>query len=184
MEMLEKVRYSDHWNKVDVEAYTDGYAYDQYSYLYLISVAGHEARVKAITSALVSGRQIHIIGENPLSLSQDFTQKYRILSLKLGSCSLHQIVLAGGFFESPGRGSRLIYIDKEEHAPERIYDAIKKCYSVPLVPEWSGWLYEKMKNEDCLEELSGTKKAIRLSVSEEELDSFVSEGIKSGEIDF
>lgn len=184
MEMLEKVRYTDHWKGVDVEAYTDGYAYDGYSYLYLMSVGGYEARVKAITSALVSGREIDIIGQNPLALSQDFTQKYRILSTKLESGLLHQVVLAEGFLKSSDKGSKLLYIDKEEHAPEIVYNSIKKNYSVPLILEWSGWLYKKIKQEDCLEELSGTRKVIRLSVSEEELDSFVSEGMKSGEIDF
>ena len=184
MEVFEKVRYADYWKEVDVEAYTDGYAYDQYSHLYLMSLAGYEARVKAITSALVSGREIQIIGENTLSLFQDFSQKYRILGSKLGSGLLHQIVLANGFLKSSNKGPELLYISKEEDTPEIIYNAVKGSYSVPLVPEWSGWLCQKMKQENCLEELSGTRKVMRLSVSEEELDSFISEGIKNGEIDF
>jgi hypothetical protein len=65
-----------------------------------------------------------------------------------------------------------------------VYTTIKRNYSVPLIPEWSKWLYKKMKHENCLEELSGIRKVIRLSVSEEELDSLISEGIKNGEIDF
>jgi len=184
MEVLEKVRYSDYWKEVDVEAYTDGYAYDQYFYLYLMSVGGYEARVKAITSALVSGREIEITGKNPLHLSQDFSQKYRILSTKLRNGLLHQVVLADSFFRSSDKGSKLLYIDNQKHASEMVYNAIKRNYSVPLIPEWSKWLYKKMKQENCLEELSGTKKVVRLSVSEEELDSFISEGIKNGEIDF
>jgi len=182
--VIEKVRYADYWKEVDVEAYTDGYAYDQYSHLYLMSLAGYEARVKAITSALVSGREIEIMGQNPVRLWQDFSQKYRILSSKLGSGLLHQIVLADVFLKSSDRGPRLLYIDKEEDTSEIIYNAVKRSYSVPLIPEWSGWLHKKMKRENCLEELSGTRKVVRLSVSEEELDSFISEGIKNGEIDF
>jgi hypothetical protein len=74
--VLEKVKYSDNWKAVDVEAYTDGYAYDQYSHLYFMSVGGYEARVKAITSALVSGKEIHILGENPLFLWHSFSLKF------------------------------------------------------------------------------------------------------------
>ena len=182
--VLEKVRYSDNWKEVDVEAYTDGYAYDQYSYLYLMSVGGYEARVKAITSALVSGKEIRIVGENPLSLWHSFSEKYKILGSRLGSGLIHQIVLADAFFKSSDKGDKLLYVDKEEDAPEMVYNSIKRNYSVPLIPQWSRWLYEKIKQENCLEELSGTKKVIRLSVSEEELDSFISEGIKNGEIEF
>jgi NADH:ubiquinone oxidoreductase subunit len=150
----------------------------------LMSVGGYEAKVKAITSALVSGREIEILGENSLYLSQDYSHRYRILSTKLGSGLLHQIVLADGFFRSSDRGNNLLYIDKKERAPEIVYNTIKSNYSIPLIPEWSGWLYRRIKQEDCLEELSGTRKVIRLSVTEEELDSFVSEGIKNGEIGF
>jgi hypothetical protein len=68
MEVLEKVRYVDYGKTVDVEAYTDGYAYDQYSHLYLMSIAGYEARVKAVTSAFVSGGEIEIMGKNRVRL--------------------------------------------------------------------------------------------------------------------
>jgi len=182
--MLNKVRYADYWKATDVEAYTDGYAFDRYSHLYLLSVAGYEARVRAITSAFVSSREIEIAGENRLFLRPDFSQRYRILSSKSGKGLLHQVVLAEGFFRSSERGDKLLYIDDQDHAPELVFHTIKRNHSVPLIPEWSSWLYEKLKQENGLEELSGTKKVIRLSVTEEELDSFISEGVKNGEIEF
>ena len=184
MNMLEKVRYSDSWKELDVEAYTDGYAYDRYSHLYLMSVAGYEARVKAITSALVTGREIQIIGQDNTSACQDFSQRYRILSTRLGNNLLHQIVLADVFFRSSNGGDKLLYIDKEDRAPELVYDTIKRYYSVPLIPEWSEWLYRKIQQENCLEELSGSRRVLRLSVKEEQLDTFISEGIKNAEIEF
>jgi hypothetical protein len=184
MEVLERVRYADHWKETDVEAYTDGYAYDQYSHLYLMSVGGYEAWVKAITSALVSGKEIEIAGEHPLNLWSSFSHKYRILSTKLVSGLLHQMVLAEPFFKSSRGADKLIYVDDQSHAPQIVFNTIKKNYAVPLIPEWSEWLYQKIKEEDGLEELSGTTKVIRLSVSEEELDSFVSEGIKNSDIEF
>lgn len=165
MEMLEKVRYADYLKKVEVEAYTDGYSYDRYSHLYLISIAGYEARVKAITSALVTGRDIEIVGKKSTTVDHDFSQKYRILGTRLGSGLLHQVVLAEGFFKSPNNGDRLLYIDEEINAAELVYHTVKKDYPVPLIPEWSEWFYRKIKQENCLEELSGTKKVLRLSLS-------------------
>lgn len=184
MLMLEKVRYFDYQKEVDVEAFTDGYAYDRYSHLYLMSVAGYEARVKAITSALVTGREIQVIREDTFLLSQDWSQRYRILSTKLDNNLLHQLVLADCFLKSSNNGNKLLYIDNEENAPELVYNTIKTAYPVPLIPEWSEWLYRKVMQENRLEELSGTRKVVRLSVSEQELDNFISEGIRNGEIEF
>lgn len=184
MSMLEKVRYVEHGKGVDVEAYTDGYAYDRASHLYLLSVAGYEARVKAITSALVSGRQIQIIGRKRRSVRQDFTRRYRILGTRLGNGLFHQIVLADDFFKSSREGDKLLYAGSEEDVPALVYNSVKNDYSTPLVPEWSEWLYGKIRKEKRVEELLGTRRVIRLSVKEEELDGFVSEGVKNGEITF
>jgi hypothetical protein len=182
--MLEKVRYRDYQKNIDVSVYTDGYAYDNYSNLYLLSVAGHDAKVKAITSALVSGGDIEIVKKNPIYLSSDFSQKYRILSTKLDSGLLHQIALVDSFFKSYDKGSKLIYVDNERNAPEIIYNTIKNKLASPMIPKWAEWFYKKLKHENCLEDLLGTRKIIKLFVSEEELDSFISEGVKNGEIRF
>jgi len=81
-------------------------------------------------------------------------------------------------------GTKLLYIHKDELAPLIVYDTVKKGCSVPLIPEWSQWLYRRMKEENGIEELSGTAKVLKLTFGEEELDSMVSEGIRNGEIDF
>ncbi|MCI0330691.1 MAG: hypothetical protein L0196_07035 [candidate division Zixibacteria bacterium] len=182
--MLEKVKYAEHWKGVDVEAYTDGYAYDQESRLYLMSVAGYEAKVKAITAALVTGREIRIIGRKNTSVRQDFSHRYRILGTTLGNNLLHQIVLADVFFKASYNGDKLLYVDRDEDAPALVYNSVRGDYSVPLIPEWSEWLYGKIRREKCLDELLGSRRVIRLSVREEELDAFISEGIRNGEIEF
>ncbi|MFA5032778.1 MAG: hypothetical protein WC614_07145 [bacterium] len=181
--MIEKVRYSDDEKRISVEAFTDGYAYDQYSRLYLLSVAGYDSSVRAITSAFLSWKSVDILTEKPISLSKGYAEKYRVLSTKVGNGLLHQIVLADNFFNS-SRGDKLLYIDNEKQTPEIIYNSIKKSYSVPLIPEWSLWLYRRLAQENCLEELRGTKKVIRLNADEEKLDSIVSEGVKNNEISF
>ena len=182
--MLEKVRYTDYAKEVDIESYTDGYAYDEYSNCYLMSVLGHDSSVKAITSALVSGRGVEILSDPSIELSKSYVDKYRILSSKLGNSLLHQIALADSFFGSSDNGHKLLYIDKEKNIPRTVYESIRKRYSVPLIPEWSDWLYKKIKEADGLEELSGTIKVLKLTADEDEISSLVSEGIKNREIVF
>ena len=182
--MLERVRYRDYCSGIEVNAYTNGYAYDQYFSVYLLSVAGYDSSVKAITSALVSGKTVEILSRNPLDLGTAFGQKCRVLGTKLGSGLLHQIVLDDGFFRSHDARSKLLYIHKDELAPLIVYDTIKRGCSVPLIPGWSQWLYRRMKEENGIEELSDTDKVLKLTFGEEELDSMVSEGIRNGEIDF
>jgi len=180
--MLEKVKYTDYVRGIDVEAYTDGYAYGPYSNVYLLSLAGNDSSVKAISSAVVSGKIIDILSEEPVYLEKNFGQKYRILNNRLGSSLLHQLVLADSFFNL--EGDRLLYVGREEDAPQILYRAVRESCSVPMISEWSEWLYDRLKKEDGLEELRGTRKVLKLSIEERELESIVSEGVKSGEIRF
>ena len=182
--MLEKVIYKNYLSGIDVEVFTDGYAYDQYCNLYLLSVSGYDSSVKAISSALVSGKGIQILSEDPIDLETGFGQKYRIMGTKLGSGLLHQVMLDDGFFKSSQNGIKLLYIPQERQTPQIVYDTIKRSYAVPLIPAWSDWLYKRIKDEEGLEELSGTRKVLKLTIAEEKLDSLVSEGVRSGEISF
>jgi hypothetical protein len=181
--MLEKVRFKDYGNGIDVEAFTDGYAYDEYSCLYLLSVAGHDSSVKAITSAVVSGRSIEVGSKKAIELHTPYSARYRIISSKLPSALLHQVVAEEGFFGSPDRQENLLYVDSENPA-RLVYEAVRTGYPVPLIPKWSGWLYRKLKREGCVRDLQGTRKVFRLSVDEETLDSLISEGVSNGEISF
>jgi hypothetical protein len=182
--MLEKVRYKDYEKGINVEVFTDSYAYDRYLNIYLLSVTGHDSTVKAITSALVSGRELEILSDYPVYISTGFSQKYRILGTKLGNGLLHQVVLEDGFFRSYGNGYKLLLVGKEESAPDKVYHAVRKSCSVPMIPEWSDWLYGRIKEENGLEELMGTKKVLKLTIGEEELDTIISDGVESGEIKF
>lgn len=165
------------------KAYTDGYAYDEYSNFYLISVLGHDSSVKAITSALVSGARVEIISTPSINLSKNYFEKYKILSTKLGSGLLHQIVLADSFFNF-NNGYRLLYINRKEHAPQIVYENIRKRYSVPLILEWATWLYKKIKETGGLEELLDPIKVLKLTINEDEISALVSDGIKNREIVF
>ena len=181
--MLEKVGFRDYDSSVDVEAYTDGYAYDEYSCLYLLSVSGRDSSVKAITSAVVSGRTVKILSETPIEAWTSYGQKFRILSSRLPDSLLHQVVAEEGFFRSAERPETLLYVNSEKPA-QLVYEAVRTGYPVPLLPQWSDWLYRKLRKEGHVRELQGTMKVLQLSLDEGVLDAFVSDGVKNREISF
>jgi hypothetical protein len=181
--MLEKVRFRDYSNGIDVEAFTDGYSHDEYSYLYLLSVAGHDSNVKAITSALVSGRSIDIMSEPVIEAGTLYGQKYRIMSTRLPSTLLHQVVASEGFFRSSEGPANLLYVEKDDPA-RLVYEAVRSGYPVPVIPEWSDWLYKRLRQEGHVHELQGTKKVLTLTLDEETLDLLISDAVSNGEISF
>ncbi|MFH1470652.1 MAG: hypothetical protein ABIF01_02805, partial [Candidatus Micrarchaeota archaeon] len=107
--MLQKIRHYDHDKGIHVECYTDGYAYNDYNELYLASVVGLDSAVKAVASAAVSGKEIELLGKHATSIFANRYEKYRMLSTKLPSGLLHQIVAAEGFFTAEG-ASKILYV--------------------------------------------------------------------------
>jgi hypothetical protein len=182
--MLEKVRYADFGSGINTEAYTDGYAYDNYSCLYLLSVAGHDSNVKAITSALVSGRTLEILSDEVIEVCQSFGEKYRILSMKMPSGLLHQIAGAESLLRMDSGREKLLYIGEDSNVANEVYEAVRSSWPVPVIPEWSKWMYRKLCSEGRLEELYGNRKVVKLNTSEELLDDMISEGVRNGEIRF
>ena len=182
--MLEKVRYVDYYNGINVEALTDGYAFDDYSCIHLLSVGGHDSSVKAITSALVSVRTIEILSGSPVEVNPAFGQKYRILSTKIPSGLLHQIVAAESLFRFKDDGDRLLLVNENGNHVKEVYEAVRNGYPVPLIPEWSDWLYRNLIEDGYITELYGTRKVLKLNLDEEVLDSMISEGVRNGEITF
>lgn len=182
--MLQKIRHYDYYRGIHIEAYTDGYSYNEFNELYLLSVVGHDSAVKGITAAAVSGKEIEAFeGDYVISVYASRNEKYRILSTKLPSGLLHQIVAAESFFTEEGM-SKIIYAAEGQSIEDVVYHKIQQSYTVPAIPEWAEWVYDKITDNGWVEELKGTIKVLTLNVHEKQLDELVSEGIKSKEISF
>lgn len=180
--MLEKIQMTDHSRNVHIEAYTDGYAYDEYDQIYLLSVVGHDSAVKGISAAVVNNKLFEILKEdNLMSVSAPWHYKNRILSSRLPSGMLHQLVISELFFTRE-RGTILIYAPEKEAIERIVFNTLKERFAVPALPEWAGWIFERLKEEEALDELSGNIKVLRLNTSEHQLDEMISEGIKSDKI--
>jgi hypothetical protein len=181
--MLQKLRYQDYYKGIHIECYTDGYAYTEYDELYLLSVLGYDSAVKGITSAAVSGREIQIITDFVITIYASRSERYRILNAKLRSGLLHQIVAAESFFTQEGM-TKIIHVTQEQNIPEIVYQKIQQTYSVPLLLEWSDWLYKKVLQKGWVERLEGTVNVLKLDLHEKALDELISEGVKNQEIMF
>lgn len=182
--MLQKVRHYDCYRGIHIECYTDGYAYNEYSDLYLLSVVGHDSAVKGMTAAVVSGKEMEIFaGDSVMSVYASRYEKYRIISTKLPSGLLHQIVAAESFFTEEGM-SKILYMTEGQSTEEVVYHKIQQSYTVPAIPEWAEWIYDKITDSGWVEELKGTIQVLKLGVHEKELDKLVSEGVKDREISF
>jgi NADH:ubiquinone oxidoreductase subunit len=178
--MLVKIRHHDYHREIRIECYTDGYIYNDYDEFYLISVVGFDSAVKGIAAAAVSFKQIEILTEAPITLYASRTEKYRILTAKLQSGLLHQIVCSDVFFTEGN--TKIIHIPRGMGIPQTIYKKIGQAYTIPVIPEWAGWLHSRIIENDLLKELKGNMKAYELSTHEKQLDELISEGIRNKEI--
>jgi len=182
--MIEKIQITDYAKNIHVEAYTDGYAYDEYDHVYLLSVTGLDSSVKAITAGVVSNRTIEIQTDTKnILLTSPWHYTNKIWSVRLGIGMLHQLVISELFFPKE-RGQMLIFVPEDEQPERVVFSAVKNRYSVPALNSWAGWLFETLKQEEALDRLRGNVTVFRLTTSEEQLDSLITDGIKSGAIGF
>jgi hypothetical protein len=169
-----------------VEVYTDGYAYDPVSMsLHLVSLAGNDSAVKAVSAAIVSHREvnIHCEGKAALDLSAHCGITYRILSVKLDCGAVHQIVADERFFHPSDRGDHLLIVPPEGELPEVVYRRVLSHVASPVIPEWAEWICSRLSEDRHLKELEGTVKVVEVSAEEFVLDELVAEGLEQNQIE-
>ena len=124
--MIENISLYDHAKGIDIAAYTDGYSYDEYGYLHLISILGHDSAVKAISSGIISQKDVTIQQEGTWrSYAALYGEKYRIFAARLDSGLLHQIVAIDALFNSANNSIGLMYIGTNADITTVIFNTIK-----------------------------------------------------------
>lgn len=185
--MLDLVVFENFWQNIKVSAYTDRYGYDpENEALLFISLAGNEQAVKAISSAIIACKTVVIRreGQSELLLHGHPTSRYRIMSTKLSGGSLHQIVADSRFYGNSDGQSRLIVIPDDTQPYERVYSQVLASSGSPVIPEWSQWIYDRLRQMGRIREMAGSLKVIEVSVDDHIVDELVSEGIRMGQIYF
>ncbi len=178
--MLKKIRHDDPHGGIRIECYTDGYVYNEYDELHLISVVGFDSAVKGITAAAVSFKEIEILTKPPITLYASRSERYRIFTAKLISGLLHQIACSESFFTQGD--TTIIHVPEGENTAQTIFRKIRHAHTIPAIPEWAEWFHRKITEREMLQELKGNIKAYQLNTHEKQLDDLISEGIRNKEI--
>jgi len=182
---MHKISMFDHYKRIGIKAYTDGFSYDQYGYLYLVSILGPDSSVKGLSSAIVSLRDVTIDLDDDYEVSVCSMpgEKYRILSARLDCGLLHQIVVMESLI-SQKANAKLVYIGDEKETSNIIFNMIRKNFGTPLLPEWKNWLIRQIKNEELIDIMQGNIQLARVNIKEKQLDSIISEGVRTRKIGF
>ena len=181
--MLQNISMFDYHKGIGIKAYTDGYSYDEYGYLYLVSILGNDSAVKGLSSAIVTSRDITIDldDDHEISLCAMSGEKYRILSARLDSGLLHQIVAMEALLKAD---KRLVYIGNKKDAHNVIFSMIKKTFGTPLLSEWKNWLIRQVHNQGMVDVMQGNVQLAQVNINEKQLDSIISSGVRNKSISF
>jgi hypothetical protein len=185
--MLDTVVFEEPWRNIKVSAYTDLYAYDpEDGAVLFISLAGNEQAVKAISSAIIACKTFNIRreGEPEYLLNGHPASHYRIMSTKLAGGSLHQVVADSRFWLNSDSESCLVIVPTDAQPHEAIYSEILAPLASPVIPAWAQWVCDRLQQADRLREMSGTLRVVEVIADERSVDEIVSEGIRTGQINF
>jgi hypothetical protein len=185
--MLDLVVFENVWQNIKVSAYTDRYAHDpENEALLFISLAGNEQAVKAVSSAMIACKTVGIRreGRSEQLVHGHPACRYRIMSTKLASGRLHQIVADTRFYSNSDGQPRLIVIPDDRQPHEWIYSQVFASLGSPVISEWSQWIYDRLHQVGRIREMAGPLKVIEVGADEHIVDELVSEGIRMGQIYF
>ena len=182
---MHEISIFDYYKAIGIKAYTDGFSYDQYGYLYLVSILGPDSSVKGLSSAIVSLKDvtINLDDDYEVSVCAMPGEKYKIVSARLDCGVLHQIVVMESLI-SQKANSKLVYIGDEKETNNIIFNMIRNNFGTPLLPEWKEWLIREIQNNGLIELMQGNMQLARINLNEKQLDSIISVGIKNNRIIF
>jgi hypothetical protein len=183
--MLDRIVFEPYGRGIKVSAYADRYAYDpEDNSLVFISLAGTEQAVKAISSAIIGGQTVSIMGaeNSEILLDGHPATHFRVLSTKLPGGAVHQIVADTRFFGKVDEQGCLVVIPQDEDASRVVYSQVLTHLASPFLPAWVPWICEQLKEWDRMREMEGTVRVAQVSADEATVDEIVSRGLRTGQI--
>ena len=182
--MLQQISMINYSRGIAIRAYTDGYSYDEFGFIYMVSILGPDSAVKGLSSGIVTLRDVTITEDNDheVELCAIPGEKYRILSARLNSGFLHQIVTMESLLNRADTG--LIYVGDKQNQGQAIFSMIRRNFGTPLLPAWKGFLIREIEKEGMIEEMEGTVRIVKIDLDEDRLDESVRNGIRNRSIGF
>jgi hypothetical protein len=197
------------YGKSEVDAFTDCYA-EKHGSVILLSIIGNDSVLKAISATLIDNRrnstlELYVEDEKHWRgrkcLFRDPRATYKVTTAKLRSGLSHQLIYDERFFranekdqDSYDRGTRYVLVKPGENEADLVYHSVLKGLPTPTLPEWSHAIYGGLQaqDDDLWSSTSGRikkidtypeeVKVISVQVTEEALDSVVSDLVKRGVI--
>jgi len=182
--MLHKISMFDYYKAIGIKAYTDGFSYDEYEYLYLVSILGPDSAVKGLSSAIVTLKEvtIELDSDYEIRLCAMPGEKYRIMSARLDSGFLHQIVTMENLLKQTN--NKLVYIGDKKDTNNIIFSMIRKNFGTPLLPAWKDWFLRQIHKEGMVDVMQGNVQLATINLKEKQLDAIITNGIKNKKIRF
>ena len=193
-----------------VEAFTDCYA-EIHGTVILLSIIGNDSVVKAISRTLLSNRR-RSRGEIYVNdatrswsgrryLDRDPSASFKVTTARLMSGLSHQLIYDERFFRANekergtfDRGTRYVLVNPGDDVADLVYHSVLKELPTPTLPEWSRAIYEELRARSGefrsrtmgrikeIDAYPSDIKVISVQVTEEVLDSVVSDLVKRGVI--
>ena len=183
--MLDRIVFEPYGRGIKVSAYTDQYAYDpEDNSLVFISLAGTEQAVKALSSAIIGGQTVSIMGADNSEILLDGhpATHFRVLSTKLPGDAVHQLVADTRFFGSDEAGAYLVVIPQHEDVSKVVHRQVLAHLASPLLPEWGAWICGQLTDLEWMWEMEGPLRVAQVSADEATVDQIVSHGLRTGRI--
>ena len=182
--MLQKISMINYSRGISVRAYTDGYSHDESGFICLVSILGPDSSVKGLSSGIVTSRDVTIETNDDygIELCAMPGEKYRILSARLNSGLLHQIITMESLLNRAD--TKLIYVGDKEDPGQAIFSMIRRNFGTPLLPAWKNFLVRQIQKEGMAEVMEGTVRVAKIDLDEHRLDEIVGNGIRNRSIGF
>lgn len=187
-----RIRYTNYEAHIDVSAWTDVVIVDEDKKLVFLSVAGSDGAVKALIAVCHSNltRFFHmedqlktgkLKGSRSVQIPGD--SRYRSMTSKIGDLTHGIVVSTDAVADTESESPVVIAWDGD--MPKAFFETLVANYPVPLLPEWSTHLFNEAVKRELVENLivSSMEKpilAVRLNLSQEDLEEIVKDGFRSG----
>ena len=157
--------------------------------LYFLSIAGPQEAVRAIGSSAINGQIIDIYSDHDSNTYRIEKEKsYHVDYRRLPSSFGHALIYPKAslpntdtdqnntflFFYRPGKNIPFLHL---------FFKHLNSRCEVPLLPEWTPWLFNKFKQKEWLTELrtvTGIYKGFRVDLNPDELFEAISQNIQEG----
>ena len=187
-----------------IKAYTDLIVKDRHNNIFLVSFSGKQSNVNEIESGINRNTRL-ILGTSTGRYSSDGMMqatrdcilmprgKYKTISSNIDD--LKHNIMYMDFSENDNIrksfGIEHAIFSWNGEIVETLYSHLDSNFDIPLLPEWSTWIYNSFINRNYSKELivesfgKETKlKGLSLNITKSNFEALISEGIRNKEISF